>query len=209
MTDKYFATRYSYDAGRKKVWRAIAGYLQRFIPLHTSVLEIGSGYCDFINLIAADLKVAVDINPQAQQFCSGDVKFYCTSIEQAALDESGFDVIFCSNLLEHFNDDELNIVIKKVYELLKSTGKLLIIQPNYYYCYRNYWDDFTHKKAFSHLSLCDFLVNKGFEIEVCKKRFLPFSFKSVFPKSYLLTKIYLKLFWKPFAKQMLVVARKT
>jgi hypothetical protein len=71
---------------------------------------------------------------------------------------------------------------------------------------REYWDDYTHKKAFSHVSLVDFLVANGFKIVRVEKRFIPFSLKSRLPKSYLLTKLYLMLPFRIFAKQMLVVA---
>jgi hypothetical protein len=58
------------------------------------------------------------------------------------------------------------------------------------------------------VSLSDFLLSRGYKILALEKRFLPFSFKSRIPKSYLMTKLYLASFWRPFAGQMLVVAQR-
>ena len=123
-------------------------------------------------------------------------------------EENTFDIVFSSNLFEHLREEELDSLIQKISKILKIKGKLIIIQPNYYYAYKEYWDDFTHRKAFSHVSLSDFLVSKGFKINRLEKKFLPYSFKSIFPKSYFLTKLYLLSFWHPFAKQMLIIAEK-
>ena len=47
---------------------------------------------------------------------------------------------------------------------LSPNGSLTILQPNYRYAYREYFDDFTHVSIYSHVSLCDFLMANGFEI---------------------------------------------
>ncbi len=68
--------------------------------------------------------------------------------------------------------------------------------------------DYTHVKAFSHVSLADFVVSRGFALAAVEKRFLPLTLKSRLPKSYWLTRLYLSLPWRPMAGQMLVVATK-
>ena len=84
----------------------------------------------------------------------------------------------------------------------------MLMQPNIFYAYREYWDDYTHKKAFSHNSLCDFLASQGFIVDRVEGRFIPFSLKSRLPKSHWLTKLYLALPFRVFAKQMFVMGRK-
>lgn len=208
MTPDYFQTRYTFNKGRKEVWKAICQYLSRYIPLQSSVLEIGSGYCDFINNINARSKVAIDIDENSKQYCDPTITFLNIKATEMEFSENSFDVVLASNLFEHLNDSDLEILTSKIYKSLKQEGKLILIQPNYYYAYRTYWDDFTHIKAFSHISLTDFLITRGFKIVITEKKFLPFSFKSVLPKSYYITKLYLKSFWRPFAKQMLIIAEK-
>lgn len=208
MASDYFSTRYNYDPGRKKVWKAICDYLNQYIPSGSTVLDLGSGYCNFINNIKAKNKFAVDADQTSSEYCNNDVTFICAKATEIEFAQNTFDVIFASNFFEHLNDEELSTVFVKIYAVLRSGGKLIILQPNYYYAYREYWDDYTHKKAFSHTSICDFLHSQKFKtIKVCK-RFLPYSFRSHLPKSYWITKFYLYFPWHPGAKQMLVIAEK-
>jgi SAM-dependent methyltransferase len=206
--DRYFQSRLTFDKGRTKVWKAICEYLQSEISENSAVLDLGCGYCDFINQISASRKYAVDSNPESRQYCGKGVEFFETSVTSLELQSNSVDVVFASNLLEHFHDDELQKVFSEINRVLKNRGKLILIQPNYYYAYREYWDDYTHVKAFTHISLVDFLKSKNYKIEKLVKRFLPFSFHSILPKTYLLTKLYLSLPYHFGAKQMLVIASK-
>jgi ubiquinone/menaquinone biosynthesis C-methylase UbiE len=206
--DRYFETRLTFDKGRTKVWKAICEYLQGEIDENSAVLDLGCGYCDFINQISASKKYAVDSNPESKQYCANNVDFLQSSVTSLNLESNSIDVVFASNLLEHFHDDELNQVISEISRVLRERGKLILIQPNYYYAYREYWDDYTHVKAFTHTSLADFLTSKNYKVTKVIKRFLPFSFHSILPKTYLLTKMYLSLPYHLGAKQMLVIASK-
>ncbi len=208
--EKYYESRFVFDKGRTKVWRAINEYLQKFIPDNAAILDIGCGYCDFINGIKAEHKYAIDLNPNMQQFVTDkSIQFSAQSVlDDFPVKDSSLDIVFASNLFEHFNDEELNILIKNVSKKLKQGGKVILVQPNIYYAYREYWDDYTHKKAFSHVSLADFLSSQNFEPVHVKDKFLPFSLKSRLPKSYYLTKLYLHFPIKPMGKQMLVIAKK-
>jgi len=49
----YFAARFEYNPGRDAVWQVILGYLQRFIAQDVSVLDLGAGYCSFVNHVQA------------------------------------------------------------------------------------------------------------------------------------------------------------
>lgn len=207
MENRYFETRYTFNSGRKRVWRAITEHLQRYIPKESSVLELGAGYCDFINQIIANKKTALDFDESSEQYKGEDVRFVKGSVLDFVPMEK-YDVVFASNFLEHFTIKENETILKTIYQSLPKKGKLILVQPNYYYCYRNYFDDYTHKTVFSHNNIIDFLRANKFRVNFVKRRFLPFSFKSHLPASYLLTKMYLKSPIKPFAKQMLIVAEK-
>jgi SAM-dependent methyltransferase len=208
MDQRYFSTRYSLDPGRGRVWQAICEYLQDYVPADGTVLDLGAGYCDFINQIHAAEKYAVDIHPDAARYCASDVRFLCGTLESVDLLPGSLDVVLASNFLEHLTPDQCSSLFDRLDSLLKGKGRLILIQPNYYYCVREYWDDFTHVRPFTHVSLSDFLLYRGYRILRMEKKFLPMSFKSRLPKSYWMTKMFLASFWRPLAKQMLIVAEK-
>ena len=60
-----------------------------------------------------------------------------------------------------------------------------MLQPNYRYAYREYFDDYTHVAVYSHISLADFLVANGWEVIEVQPRFLPLTVKSRLPVSQL------------------------
>src|SRR5262245_48746072 len=112
--DRYFQTRLTFDKGRTKVWKAICEYLQSEISENSAVLDLGCGYCDFINQISAAKKYAVDSNPESKQYCTNDVEFFQSSVTSLNLESNSIDVVFASNLLEHFHDDELQEVFSEI-----------------------------------------------------------------------------------------------
>ncbi|MET3479780.1 class I SAM-dependent methyltransferase [Variovorax atrisoli] len=206
----YYSTRYTPDPGRTKVWRAIINYLEKYIGTSCEVvIDIGCGYGDFINNVNAQKRYAIDLNPDAAGYLIDSVEFRSTQVtDLSCIADASVDIAFSSNLLEHLSDDELTLAASEFQRILRPNGLFITMQPNFYYAYREYFDDFTHKKIFSHESLADFFRSSDFELVAMEKRFLPFSLKSRLPKTYFLTRIYLSSFYRPFAKQMLGVFRK-
>ena len=49
---------------RQQVWRVLAAYFARWIPKNAAVLDLGCGYCEFINNVDAGKKYAMDLNPE-------------------------------------------------------------------------------------------------------------------------------------------------
>lgn len=202
----YHKTRFKFDPGRALVWRAITEYLQPYVGLDKAVLDLGSGYGDFINLIKAKKKFALDVSPAVKDYIGKEVTFInkpSTSLEE--IPSSSIDVVFSSNLLEHLDRVELVETMKGVKRCIKNGGVLILIGPNYHYAYKNYFDDYTHKSIFTHITLIDLMYEYGFKSVKSVPRFLPLSLKSRLPKSYLLTKLYINSPVRPLAKQMLLI----
>lgn len=208
MTNRYFQVRYHPHPNRSKVWRAICEYLASFIPADGTVLELGSGYCDFINQISTKTKYALDINPEVEAHCADDVQFILADNNDINIPDNSVDVVFASNFFEHLHDEERAYMLDQIARLLSDHGLLILVQPNFRYSYKHYWDDYTHVKAYTHESLPDMLASNGYTIRRVEKRFLPFSFKSKLPANYWLTKLYLAMPWRPNAAQMLIIAEK-
>ena len=182
---------------------------QRFIPRGRTVLDLGCGYGDFINQVQAASKLAVDINEQAAQYLTPEVAFFAADVsDMPFLDDESVDTCFASNLLEHVSKQEASRVLHEVRRVLRPRGLVILVQPNFRYCYRNYFDDYTHETIYTDESLCGLLSANGFLIKYRRPRYLPFSLQSRLPKSYWITRLYLKLRIPLLAKQMLVVAEK-
>lgn len=205
---KYFSTRLVDDPARRELWRVLCRYLQRDVPVAGAVLELGGGYCHFINHIRAAEKHVLDVYDGITASAAPGIRTYvqsCTRLDKFGT--SSLDAVFASNLFEHLTREELLQTLSEVRRVLRPGGKLLIIQPNFKYAYREYFDDYTHVQIFTHISLTDLLVTAGFAVEKAVPRFLPFSLNSSGPKWPWLLHLYLWLPWRPLAGQMYLVAR--
>lgn len=197
--------------GRNVVWEALARYLERrYIPRDSAVLDLGAGYCAFINQVRAREKYAVDRNQVVLEHAAPGVRALvqnCTDLSQ--LPREHFDIVFASNLLEHLTLAEAGITLDQARGVLKPGGRLLLLQPNFAYAFRQYFDDITHKQIFTHIGLADFLKLHDFRIFDIQPRFLPYSMRNTrLPSSGWLVTLYLHSPFKPLAGQMLVVGEK-
>jgi hypothetical protein len=63
--EKTYANRFSgIEAQRSALWQVLTrSYLQRWVKATDVVLDVGAGYCEFINNIQASRKWALDLNP--------------------------------------------------------------------------------------------------------------------------------------------------
>jgi cyclopropane fatty-acyl-phospholipid synthase-like methyltransferase len=212
MTEKsnYFDSRLKFDKRRDYIWKSIARDLQKHIDANSVLLDLGAGYCDFVNNISASEKWATDLFPDLQDYANKNINVRTGSIFDKKIDipDDYFDYIFASNFLEHFSQEEIPTIFEFIRSKLKKHGKLILIQPNYKYAYREYFDDYTHKTVFTDTNIVDYLSSNGFTIEMLKPKYLPFSMKSKLSFGYKLIKLYLRLPIRPFAKQMLVVSAK-
>lgn len=211
MTDPYYKSRYVWDKDRSIVWKEIVAYLSDFLPKNGTVLDIGAGYCDFINNVEAKHKIALDYSSDFKQYTKEGIKTIQSSVTDMHEVGSGtVDVVFASNLFEHLSDEELSKTVSEVKRVLKKDGRLILMQPNYRLSYKTYFDDPTHKKVFSDVSLRAFLISFGFDIEKAWPKFLPFSLNSrpsIIPVLPIIIRVYLYSPIKPFAGQMLFVAK--
>lgn len=197
-----------------KLWKIlIKNFLQKYINRDSDILDIGGGYCEFINNIQAKTKYLIDLNPDAKNFADSNVNVLNINIlslsDQKQIDQK-FDYIFISNFFEHLNNkEELIEVLAFCFAILKPSGALLVIQPNFKYSYKEYYDFIDHQLPITHLSLEELLKTIGYKIDVIIPRFLPFSTKGR-PSSPNLLKIYLMipLFWKILGGQMFIKASK-
>lgn len=208
--DNYYAARFKFDPRRQAVWKEIVRFLDDHIVGRKTILDLGAGYCDFINQVKAPRRVAIDISEESDHYCDPEVEFVRASVlDLSVLADDSVDLVHASNLLEHFDDDDLGVIISEIHRVLAPGGRLILLQPNYRLAYRHYFDDYTHKKVWTHVSLRDFLTAHHFRAVKDYPRFLPFSMKSSgrLPVLPWVVRAYLHAPWKPFAGQMLLISQ--
>lgn len=198
-------------AFRQEMWQILCQeYFQRYIPPSSKVLEIGAGYCEFINHIQAAEKLAVDLNPDTREYAAPQVQVILSSTTQmGAIPDAAIDVAFASNFFEHLERADIVATLRETRRVLRGGGKFIILQPNIRYAYQDYWMFFDHVTPIDDRGLAEALETNGFEMIQSIPQFMPYSTKSRLPKSARLVKMYLRmpLLWKLFGKQALLIAK--
>ncbi len=207
--NSYHETRLAHDPRRDVLWKTLCGaFFQRLVPPDGCVLELGAGYGNFINHIRSARRIALDRWEGMLQYLEPGVEGHCGDVtDLQAIAPRSVDFVFASNLFEHVPQADFATVLDQLRDKLKPGGTLNILQPNYRFAYREYFDDYTHVAVYSDRSLADFLASRGYRVIDCRPRFLPLTVKSALPVSPLLIRLYLALPFKPLGKQMLIRAQ--
>jgi len=213
LQKQIYHRRFEADNGfRENMYKVLCTEVfQKYIPEESTVLEIGAGYCEFINNISARRKIALDVNPDIKMFARDTVQVIIgSSTQMRQIMDASIDLVFANNLFEHLKKEDILKTIAEVHRILRDNGKFLILQPNIRFCYKDYWMFFDHISPLDDRSLCEALELRGFRILMCNPRFLPYTTKSKLPKSVSLLRLYLKLpfIQKLIGKQALILSEK-
>lgn len=213
--DLLYQGRFSKNEVKRKVriWKVLCKhFFQRYVSPQDTVLDLGAGYCDFINHIQCKEKIAVDLNDDTPSLAHSDVTVHQTSSTNLSfLQNDSVDVVFTSNFLEHLRTKEEALqTFNEVHRVLKKSGLFMILQPNIRHVGFQYWDFFDHHIALTEKSLIEGLTIKQFKINRVISKFLPFTTKSKIPQHPILVQLYLKvpLLWRLMGKQSFLVAEK-
>jgi SAM-dependent methyltransferase len=198
-------------ARRQALWHTLCrGFFQRYVPADGHVLDLGAGYCEFINAIQAARKTAVDLNPDTGECAAAGVTVLQASADKlTAVPDASVDVVFASNFFEHLDSKETLLrCLAELRRVLKPGGRLLILQPNIRYAPGQFWDFLDHHLPLSDKSMIEALEISGFGVAEVRPRFLPMTTKSRLPQWPWLVSLYLRLRPVQFmmGKQMLIVA---
>ena len=207
--DAYRRTRFRPDANRETLWATLcSSYFQRLVKPEFHVLDLGAGYASFINNIQSRTRTAVDTSPDLPRHVRDGVAAHVGPVtELEFLPDASVDFVFASNLFEHLTQAEFADVLAQLRRKTRAGATLNILQPNYRRASKEYFDDYTHRTVYSDVSLCDFLEAHGWRVIECVPGFLPLTLKSALPVRPWLIRLYLRVPWKPLAKQMFVRAQ--
>ncbi len=194
---------------RQAVWNEIAAVIYERLGRPRRVLDPAGGRGEFVNAIPADERWLVDIVDHDENSMDPGVKVVIGNVFEVALPEHYFDGIFVSNLLEHFpTQDTIAVFLARMRHALAPNGLLAVMGPNFKYSAPDYFDCADHTLALTHISVQEHLYAAGFRVMNVIPRFLPFSFRSTFPASPTLTRMYLRLpvLWRLLGKQFFELA---
>jgi SAM-dependent methyltransferase len=190
---KLYSARFSRDEKERKdrIWRVLCRhFFQRYVEPESTVLDMGAGYCEFINHIVCRRRIAFDLD---------------------VFPDGAIDVVFASNFFEHLlSKEDLLRTLAEIRRVLREGGKLLILQPNIRYTSGAYWDFFDHHLPLTERSLVEALELVGLKPTEVRARFLPFTSKSALPQHPFLVWLYLKvpIAHRIFGRQSWLVAVK-
>jgi hypothetical protein len=208
----YFDVHLRQNKFRSDTWKEISRYLDRFIISRNSLLELGPGYCDFVNNANFTTKYVIDSSEDVRALADPTVKVLISDLDNVNEFPAELDLVLCSNIFEHLPLDVFERTLNKISAALSEDGLLIVIQPNFKYAFKTYFDDFTHQTIFTDMSLASHLRANGFEIVKIKPKFLPYSMRNISPliPSILIRFLVRTYLWSPIrikSGQMLIIAK--
>jgi SAM-dependent methyltransferase len=196
------------------LWKVLCdAFLARYVPTDGTVLDIGAGYCNFINNVRAVRRIAIDVNPETVRRAAPGVEVHLVPLERVGtvLDPESIDLVFASNVFEHLRGpDVLLEVLESVHRVLVPAGHLIIMQPNIRWVGTAFWDFVDHTLPLTERGMAEALELSGFEVVECRSKFLPYTLTRRRLPGLVLARIYLALppiQWL-LGKQMFLVARR-
>jgi SAM-dependent methyltransferase len=214
--EQIYANRFSPEERDRKawLWKTLCDHLlARYVPAGATVLDVGAGYCDFINNIRAARRIAIDLNPETARCAAAGVEVHHHPLERIdeVLAPESVDVAFASNVFEHLRGpDVLLEVLAALRRILRPGGRLIITQPNVGKVGGAFWDFVDHTLPLTEKGMTEALEISGYEVVECRAGLLPYTTKSRLPQWPALVRLYLAFppaHWL-LGKQMFVVARR-
>ncbi len=99
------------------------------------MLDMGSGWGEFINNIQGNRKIGMDLNADTRQYLDPSVEFLnqdCAG--EWPLPDDSLDVVFISNFLEHLpGKTHIEKAFVHIKRCLRPNGRVICIGPNVKY----------------------------------------------------------------------------
>ena len=131
---------------------------------NSKILELGCGRGEFLNEFTklGMSGYGIDLSNYADNFCkNAEIKVVDITKEDVPYPDNSFDVVFSKSFIEHFYYPEE--IFKEAYRVLKPSGILINLTPEWNYIYKSFYDDYTHRTPFTKKSLEDIYLVSGFK----------------------------------------------
>jgi ubiquinone/menaquinone biosynthesis C-methylase UbiE len=206
--EEMYRRRFNESDGRESVWRVLVqDFFQQYVRPDDVVLDMACGHCAFINNVVCARKIGVDRNSDAVKYARPDVEFITADSTDIPLDDASVDTVFISNFFEHLSRASLLETIMECHRILRSGGRVLVLQPNVRFAYRDYWMFLDHITPIDDRMLQEAFELNGFVLRKRIVRFLPYTTQSRLPRADFLVRLYLRvpIAWRILGKQSFLV----
>lgn len=184
------------------------------------LLELGCGRGEFLSafLNSGINGYGLDISDSAKKICDKD-RIFCIDFlkDKIPFEDNSFDFIYSKSFIEHFYYPEE--IFKEIFRVLKPTGVVISLTPDWEIVYKSFYEDYTHRTPFTMESLRDIhLINNFKDVKVEKFKQLPilwsnnFFTKNLFSLISKLTEILIpdilkkKFKWIRFSKEIMLLS---
>jgi ubiquinone/menaquinone biosynthesis C-methylase UbiE len=134
------------------------------------VLDVGCGVGNTTSLLDRSFVVGMDVSdyylrefrrrlPRIEVI-RDDIS---RSLDLRRLKEFRFDTIFCSNVLEHIEDDRA--ALANMYEIVQKGASLVLVVPNYQFLFGSIDEEDLHFRRYDRKPLREKLLASGFTVE--------------------------------------------
>ena len=146
---------------------------------NSKLLEIGCGRGDFLKaFVESGMKChGVDISDSAKEICpEADIETIDLLNDKLPYPDNFFDIVYSKSVVEHFYYPEK--IFEEAYRVLKPSGILITLTPEWEYIYKSFYEDFSHRTPFTKDSLRDIQKLNNFkDIKVESFKQLPILWK--------------------------------
>lgn len=151
---------------------------------HASILDVGCGMGHFVSYLRhKGFQNVIGVDHSAEQVkCCLSAGLPVIQIDDVfeflKSQKNTFDLIMMSDVLEHFDKDEVVQVLEDLRDALKEGGALVLRVPNMSSIYglHGRYIDFTHEVGFTESSLNQVLMCTGFTLIRIRDNKIPFGF---------------------------------
>ena len=210
-----YAHRFDERARRAKdaVWAVLVdSYFQQWIRPDDCVLDVGCGFGEFLNHVRCRRRIGVDVSADAAAALDLAIEFHrAPATDLSMIADGTVSFAFTSNVMEHLpGKPAVERMVDEIRRVLVPGGSVMALGPNVRVIPGAYWDFWDHLVPISDRSLTELLETRGFQVERCYARFLPYTTRSALPQAPWLVRLYLRvpLLWRWFGAQFLIHARK-
>lgn len=115
------------------------------------ILDVGSG----------DKFLKKPFQNRGYKYFDIDIDSIDFNSEKFPYDDNTFDFIISLAVIEHINNP--GYFVSEINRVLKAGGILFLSTPNWTYSYKNFYDDYTHVRPYSKMTIKRLLIDNKFK----------------------------------------------